>query len=180
MPCPGKVGAFSNSVDARAAIQAAMNAYFGVFPPVGVAPSANWQAARQQLIRGGTINVDVHVGGVVGHILSIKPDSSPYNLVGGGKMSNRGLPKYLGGTRCGGRPLYDTDTGFAGAMTPYVYTHPPGSANQWVGDCPGIGYIRYQPAIGLSIDNATPVGVHLRIIGHDVDGGWSIHSAWPI
>jgi hypothetical protein len=180
--CPGVAGAFTTAGDAQPGMQAGMDArYGGAAPAGGAPPAADWVADRGIFIRGAPVENDIVVAGINGQIMTIALGGAPYNAAGGGKMQVTGLPAYYPyPTSQGGRPYWVGDGSFAAAIVPHTATIAPllpARVSRILNTPP---FNPLEPATGLVNLNVAPTGVHLRMISRTSNGGWAIHSAWPI
>jgi hypothetical protein len=165
----GRASAFKSRADAQAGMQAALDDYIG---------AGNWPWLRERLSKGYAVAIDRPVGAA--RLVSLQTNGAGgpnglYDRDGSGTFLHKeAKPKYAGGR--GGRKYYPGDgaripqrAGFVtrgAAPTAAFETYGPPPDNQI-------------PVEVTTLTTAAPItGVHLRVIGENVTGGFVVNSAY--
>jgi hypothetical protein len=193
--CPGKAGAFANAQAALTAMQAALD---DIVDAAALPNSPGWHGLRSLLIRGGTPE-GARTTAALGELMTIGGGGGPnglYDHPADGPFKGAAKPANEGGK--GGRPIYTAFPDFATLMAKHRATKPPLAGGGTFLRVPAVSqpahlppapvtwldyqgtHIPYEPGAPLATRTSAPTGTHLRILGLDVDGGWAIHSAWPV
>lgn len=171
----GQASAFRSPDDAKAAIQATLDAY--------VARPGNWCYLRSRLVRGGAIAIDEPVGAARGVWLRTTGGGGPnglYDLNSDYTYHQHAKPWWDGGY--GGRPYFDGDNkvipnggGFVRRSSqPNAAIVRYGEAGE---DAPNSNRVRYEPDTPLT-EVIAGTGVHLRLVGANCRGGFVVNSAY--